>query len=150
MATHRLAVAIIAALATLTTGCRGKNRFPPLPTVRPVPWSRECLALKPVGLRVNCCTEPARVIRRVEPVFPSGIRLVSGVVIIGTIIDSHGNVCDVHVMKGLTLAINRACRDAVLRWRFRPAMLNGIPRAGIFYLAIKVGTGRVAGRQAGE
>jgi hypothetical protein len=41
------------------------------------------------------------------------------------VIDTDGMASDVQIIKGLGLGLDENARDAVLSWRFGPAMLNG-------------------------
>jgi TonB family protein len=61
---------------------------------------------------------------------------ITGVVIVEAIIDKEGNVTNVKVLKGLPMGLDQAAVDAVKRWRFEPATLNGKPVAVIYNLTI--------------
>jgi protein TonB len=50
-----------------------------------------------------------------------------GVVILEAIIDAQGNVINAHVLKGMPMGLERAAMDAVQKWRFKPATLQGKP-----------------------
>lgn len=52
---------------------------------------------------------------------------IQGVVIVQAIIDKAGNVTAVKVLKGLPMGLDQATVDAIKRWRFKPATLNGKP-----------------------
>lgn len=52
---------------------------------------------------------------------------VQGVVILEAIIDKNGEVQNLKVLKGLPMGLDQAALDAVSRWRFQPATLNGKP-----------------------
>lgn len=64
---------------------------------------------------------------RVEPRYTEGARKIrlSGAVILEAIIDEHGNVTNVEVLKGLPQGLDRAAVEAVSKWKFRPARLEG-------------------------
>jgi len=70
-----------------------------------------------------------------DPHYPEEARhaRVQGVVILQTIIDKLGNVTDVKVLKGLPSGLTEAAVDAVTKWRFEPATLEGKPVA-VYYL----------------
>ena len=70
-----------------------------------------------------------------DPHYPEEARhaRVQGVVILQTIIDTLGNVTDVKVLKGLPSGLTEAAVDAVSKWRFEPATLEGKPVA-VYYL----------------
>lgn len=61
---------------------------------------------------------------------------VQGVVIVQAIIDKEGKVTNVKVLKGLPMGLEDAAVDAVKRWKFRPATLNGKPVAVYYNLTV--------------
>jgi TonB family protein len=61
---------------------------------------------------------------------------ITGVVIVEAIIDKQGNVTNVKVLKGLPMGLDQAAVEAVKRWKFEPATLNGKPVAVIYNLTI--------------
>lgn len=61
---------------------------------------------------------------------------ITGVVIVEAIIDKGGSVTDVKVLKGLPMGLDQAAADAVSRWKFEPATLNGKPVAVIYNLTV--------------
>lgn len=75
---------------------------------------------------------------RVEPEYPEPMRRarIEGVVILEAVITSSGGVDEVRVLKSAGGALDRAAADAVRRWRYRPATLNG--RAVSVYLTVTV------------
>lgn len=50
-----------------------------------------------------------------------------GLVIVQAIIDKHGEVTNVKVIKGLSMGLTEAAIDAVKLWKFKPATLRGKP-----------------------
>lgn len=52
---------------------------------------------------------------------------VQGVVIVKVLIDKGGNVTIVKVLKGLSLGLTEAALEAMSKWKFEPATLNGEP-----------------------
>lgn len=72
--------------------------------------------------------EAPRKIVDVAPIYPALAQAArqEGVVILETIIDARGSVEAVHVLRGYPL-LDQAAVDAVKRWRFTPALLNGQP-----------------------
>lgn len=52
---------------------------------------------------------------------------IQGVVIVQAIINKQGNVTDVKVLKGLPMGLDQAAVDAIRKWKFEPATLNGKP-----------------------
>jgi protein TonB len=61
---------------------------------------------------------------------------IQGVVIVEAIIDKEGNVTNVNILKGLPMGLDTAAADAVKKWRFKAATLNGKPVAVIYNLTV--------------
>ncbi len=61
---------------------------------------------------------------------------IQGVVIIEAIIDKQGLVTNVKILKTLPMGLDTAAADAVKKWRFKPATLNGKPVAVIYNLTV--------------
>jgi TonB family protein len=61
---------------------------------------------------------------------------IQGVVIIEAIIDKQGLVTNVKILKALPMGLDQAAADAVKKWRFKPATLNGKPVAVIYNLTV--------------
>jgi len=59
-----------------------------------------------------------------------------GVVIVQAIIDKGGNVTNVKVLKGLGMGLDQAAVDAIKKWKFDPATLNGKPVAVYYNLTV--------------
>jgi protein TonB len=78
--------------------------------------------------RLHSGIEPPRKIVNVEPLYPPLAQAArqQGVVILETVIDAQGAVETVRVLRGYPL-LDQAAVDAVKRWRFTPARLNGQP-----------------------
>ncbi len=76
---------------------------------------------------------------RVEPVYPEAARRIhlAGTVILQTVIDENGRVTNVEVIKGLGFGLQQAAIDAVSRWRFEPATMNGRPVKVFFNLTVQ-------------
>lgn len=88
--------------------------------------------------RVGGEIAPPRVLTRMQPVYPEQARLarVQGVVIVEAVIDEHGDVSNVRVLKGLPLGLDGAAVAAVKQWKFAPATLQGKPVAVYFLLTV--------------
>ena len=56
--------------------------------------------------------------------------------IVEAIIDKTGNVTNVKVLKGLPMGLDQAAADAVKKWKFEPATLNGKPVSVIYNLTV--------------
>jgi len=52
---------------------------------------------------------------------------IQGVVIVQAIIDKQGNVTNVKVLKGLPMGLSEQSVEAIKKWKFKPATLNGKP-----------------------
>ena len=52
---------------------------------------------------------------------------IQGVVIVQAIINKAGQVTNVQVLKGLPMGLDQAAVEAIKRWKFEPATLNGKP-----------------------
>jgi protein TonB len=52
---------------------------------------------------------------------------IQGVVIVQAIINKQGNVTDVKVLKGLPMGLDQSAVEAIRKWKFEPATLNGKP-----------------------
>lgn len=98
-------------------------------------FSPQCEALHPVRVVSNDIVPPV-LIHRVDPVFVK----VNGIVIVSTIIDPQGNVCDAQVLKGLGRAADRAAVDAVRQWKFTPMKWRGETRACVFNVTVRLRT----------
>jgi protein TonB len=70
----------------------------------------------------------AMLVLRVQPEYPAMARAVhiSGTVQLRAIIARDGAVRELQVISGNPLLV-QAARAAVLRWRYRPTLLNGEP-----------------------
>lgn len=76
---------------------------------------------------------------RVEPLYPEIARRShqGGTVILQTVIDENGRVIDVEVVKGLGFGLQQAAIDAVSKWRFKPATMNGRAVKVFFNLTVQ-------------
>lgn len=96
---------------------------PPTETVAAVPESGGVYSAVPAG-----GTQPEE-IDRVIPRYPSTARRagVQGAVVVRGIVRKDGTIDDVEVIKDLPYGLGDAAREAVSRWRFRPATYRGDP-----------------------
>lgn len=76
----------------------------------------------------------------VEPVYPEIARRagVTGVVILEAVIDPHGNVTDVNVLRSIPL-LDEAAIDAVRQWKYEPTLLNGVPVPIVMTVTVRFG-----------
>jgi TonB family protein len=79
-------------------------------------------------LRVGGNVQAARIISRVQPVYPMKAReeRISGTVRLHVIVAKDGTVEQIEVASGHPL-LQQAALDAVRQWRYHPTLLNGEP-----------------------
>ena len=82
-------------------------------------------------VRVGGQVMESRLIHRVDPEYPAELQesRPSGQVILSIVIGKNGEVQQVEVMKGDEgdPGLNSAAANAVIQWRYKPFVLNGIP-----------------------
>jgi len=103
---------------------------PPPPPSPPPPVARE-------PVRIGGELKAPALIERVEPEYPPfAVRAqVQGVVILEAVVDGHGRVEDVRVLRSIPL-LDKAAVAAVRQWRYSPLLLNGTPER--FVLTVTV------------
>ncbi len=81
---------------------------------------------------------PPVCIKKVKPKYPEVAKRakIEGIVIIQAIINKEGKVVSARVIKGLGKALNEAALEAVYKWEFTPATLNGVPVDVYFNLTV--------------
>lgn len=99
----------------------------PAPRQRPAAPAPSAPAAKntaPVGGNAQA----AQLVERVLPEYPRVASQlgISGVVEMEATIDEHGSVTNVKVLKGDAL-LAKAAQNAVMKWKYKPATLNGNP-----------------------
>ena len=88
------------------------------------------------GPGTDLLTEPPRpggdihapdLVRRVEPIYPETARRarLEGLVVLDAVIAVTGDIEDVRVVKSAGPLLDSAAAEAVRRWKYRPATLNG-------------------------
>jgi protein TonB len=89
-------------------------------------------------LPVRGDVRPPLLLSRVEPDYPESMRRghVDGVVILEAVITATGDVESVRVLKSANPVLDRSAAEAIRRWRYRAATLNGRPVA--VYLTVTV------------
>jgi TonB family protein len=129
-------------LVVALVGCGGPEMMdvatPPAAQKNPEGFRQECLR-EPLH-RVMGHVQNARLIERHEPEFSLAARetKISGVIILALAILSSGELCDAKILKGLHPAVDASVLDAVLTWRFEPALLQGKPIAIVYAIALPV------------
>ena len=88
-------------------------------------------------VRVGGDVKAPALIERVQPEYPELARRakVEGVVILEAIVDRHGHVEDVRVLRSIPL-LDRAAVDAVRHWRYSPLLVSGRPESFIVTVTI--------------
>ncbi len=101
----------------------------PVPTPEPV-------SDKPI--QVGGAVLKPEVITRTAPRYTEMARKahLEGVVKVRAIVDEHGNVTDVQLLRGLPMGLDQSAMDAVRTWRFTPATLHGKPVKVYFDLTV--------------
>jgi TonB family protein len=82
----------------------------------------------PMRLRIGGNVQSARIIDRIQPVYPALARenRIQGTVPLHVIVAKDGAVAQVEVLGG-DPALQMAAVDAVRQWRYQPTLLNGMP-----------------------
>lgn len=117
--------------AILAVAC-GREAAAPRADTRVLPdqwWRSACGDVAP--LQVGHGVTPPVLLDRVAPRSRIG-----GIVIVATVIGTSGKVCDARVVRTFDGELDAVVLEAVRRWRFRPAMLNGTPRAAVYYVTV--------------
>jgi TonB family protein len=77
-------------------------------------------------VRIGGVVQAPALVKRVEPIYPAIAQLaaIDGVVILDAIVDEHGRVQSLKVLRGHPL-LAKAATDAVQKWEYEPLRLNG-------------------------
>lgn len=70
-----------------------------------------------------------KLLHSVEPAFStkSNEAFVEGTVTVSAVVNTHGTLTDVHVLKGLGSTQDQSALDALKEWRFEPGSKDGKP-----------------------
>lgn len=70
-----------------------------------------------------------KLVHSVEPAFSakSNEAFVEGTVTVSAVVNTHGALTDMQVLKGLSAAQDRSALDALKEWRFEPGTKGGKP-----------------------
>ncbi len=73
------------------------------------------------------------IVRKVDPEYSEKARKakLNGTVLLRIVIDTNGKVARTAVVRGLGMGLDQKAIEAVLRWKFQPALKNGTPVAVI-------------------
>jgi len=98
-----------------------KQEFP----VPPVSQESE----KSEPMRITAGVVQPVLVHRVNPDYPEIARKsrIEGVVILEAVITKEGNVAKVRVLRGVYPVLDQSAVNAVQKWRYKPATLNGKP-----------------------
>src|SRR5438067_810733 len=109
----------------------------PLKETLPNPAMPEAERIPPTGGDV----QPARLIKATLPIYPPTARAnrTAGDVTLDAFVDESGNVRDLKVISGPIL-LREAAKDAVRRWKYEPARLDGRPAAMHLTVTVKFKT----------
>jgi protein TonB len=79
---------------------------------------------------------PTRIVH-VKPEYPESARnaQVQGIVVLEAQIELDGHVCNARIVRSIP-PLDQAAIDAVLKWRFSPAKVNGVAVAAITTLTV--------------
>jgi len=79
-------------------------------------------------VRIGGQVSAPALVKRVEPVYPAIAQLaaIDGIVILDAIVDEHGRVQSLKVLRGHPL-LAKAATEAVEQWEYEPLKLNGTP-----------------------
>jgi protein TonB len=82
-----------------------------------------------LGVHRGSSVTPPQLIYKMEPEFSEEARKAKyqGVVVLTIEVDSSGHVRNLRVRQGLGLGLDEKAIEAVSRWRFRPAIIDGKP-----------------------
>jgi TonB family protein len=88
--------------------------------------------------RVGDKVSRPEIVSSVPPVYTELARRarVTGTVILEATIDEQGNVTDTRVLKGLPMGLDRSAVEAVRKWKFKPALLDGRPVPVYYVLTV--------------
>ena len=117
-----LRAAFLVAACTLLVACDGSS--PTEPCLGPMNLSGNITAPVKISAPQPQYTEEARRAR------------VQGVVILQAIVDCRGHVTNITVLQGLPMGLTEAAIDAISRWRFEPARLDGRPVSVYYNLTV--------------
>lgn len=89
-------------------------------------------------VRLHSGIEPPQKTANLAPVYPAIAMAahIEGIVILETTIDETGQVVDARILRSVP-ALDAAALEAVRQWRYRPALLNGVPIPVIMTVTVR-------------
>lgn len=113
----------IICMVTVSAQVRAQSAAPPPPTPPPADAKQS-----PPRINKGSDAEMAFLISKVPPIYPKAAidGHVQGTVKLKTVIDTDGKVIEATYVSGPTMLV-QASIDAVKQWRFKPALLQGVP-----------------------
>jgi TonB family protein len=112
-----------------------RRLFPPTASAPPAESASQPLRSGPessTAVRVGPNVPEPKLLRRIEPEFPSGAR---GAVIMDVTIGPEGRVIDVRILRNEP-ALDAAAEKAVRQWIFAPTLIDGRPTAVIHTVSL--------------
>lgn len=102
-----------------------------IPSVAPPPQ------VTPVRIRVSSGVQEAKIINRIDPVFPPIAKQarIQGTVRLEAIIARDGSIQNLRVIEGHPLLV-QAALQAVQQWRYQPTLLNNEPVEVVTYIDV--------------
>jgi protein TonB len=81
-------------------------------------------------VRIGGQVQAPALLKRVEPIYPAIAQMaaIDGIVILDAIVDEHGRIQSLKVLRGHPL-LAKAATEAVQQWEYEPLKLNGTPTA---------------------
>jgi protein TonB len=115
----------IICIAAVSTQVQAQSAAPPPPAPAP---PAEASKEAPPRMNKGGDVEMASIISKVPPIYPKAAieAHVEGTVKLHTIIDTDGKVIEATLISGPPM-LAQASIDAVKQWRFKPALLKGVP-----------------------
>lgn len=83
--------------------------------------------------------EPPVAVRTVTPEYPAVLKRdgVNGIVVVRCTVDEQGNVASIEVQKSTNAEFDKPALEAVKKWKFKPAKVDGSPVAKKVSIPIK-------------
>ena len=94
------------------------------------PSKETAAGAKPMRLRIGGNVEAAKVLTKVQPVYPEGAKAAGaqGTVVLHAVVGKDGKLLSLQVLNSqINPDLARAAVEAVSQWRYQPTLLNGEP-----------------------